>query len=96
MHMNKQAYESSIKENLAWLEKQEKTLERDHIISIVKNSVSLTYPKGDNMKPLSDEEFEKSKKWFNEVQGNIAIVPSIYSLIIELIATVDSNIQQRR
>lgn len=46
------------------------------------------------MKPLSDEEFEERKKWFNEVRGNIAIIPSIHSLIIELITTIDKLINE--
>lgn len=41
--MNKQAYQKLIDENVEWLLQQEKTLERDHIISIVKNSVTFYY-----------------------------------------------------
>lgn len=42
--MTKKAYEQIIAEDIAWLEKQPRTLERDHIIEIVKRSPGYEYP----------------------------------------------------
>lgn len=42
--MNKQAYEKMIAEDLEWLAKQPRSLERDHIEYIVKGSVEHLYP----------------------------------------------------
>lgn len=44
MRLNKEGYERLIKEDLAWLMEQPRTLERDHIELIVKQSVDKEYP----------------------------------------------------
>jgi Rad3-related DNA helicase len=48
----KHAYEELIQKNLAWLEKQPRTLEREHIILIVKESVACYYGKEDEIAEL--------------------------------------------
>ncbi len=42
--MNKTAFEKLIQENLDWLERQPRSLEREHIKEIVKQSVQFYYP----------------------------------------------------
>ena len=42
--MNRHAYQQLIDEDIAWLEKQPRTLERDHIALIVRQSVDAEYP----------------------------------------------------
>jgi len=41
--LTRDAYEELIAEDLAWLEKQPRTLERDHVMLIVKRSASVEY-----------------------------------------------------
>ena len=41
--LTRSAYETLIREDLAWLEKQPRTLEREHIALIVKDSVRQEY-----------------------------------------------------
>ncbi len=41
--MTREAYDKMIREDLAWLEKQPRTLEREHIILIVKHSADHEY-----------------------------------------------------
>ena len=41
--LNKKAYESLIQEDLEWLMKQPKSLERDHIKIILEHAVSYEY-----------------------------------------------------
>lgn len=41
--MNRKAYEELIQEDLKWLKKQPRTLEREHIIEIVKSSPDREY-----------------------------------------------------
>jgi hypothetical protein len=43
MKLNRAAYEKLVAEDVAWLELQPRTLERDHIIMIVKQSTDLYY-----------------------------------------------------
>lgn len=42
-HITREAYEKLVAEDLAWLEKQPRTLERDHVMLIVQNSVDQLY-----------------------------------------------------
>lgn len=41
--LNRQAYQQLVDEDVAWLEKQPRTLEREHVILIVKSSVGWLY-----------------------------------------------------
>lgn len=51
--MNKKSYQKLIDENLEWLNKQPKTLERMHIADIVKESIDFYYPKQVDNLPIS-------------------------------------------
>jgi len=51
--MNKSTYEAMIKENIEWLKKQPRTLEREHIIQIVEQSVNFYYPENDALVSVS-------------------------------------------
>jgi predicted chitinase len=42
--LNQHAYERLVAEDIAWLEKQPRTLEREHVIGIVRESVAFYYP----------------------------------------------------
>ncbi len=42
--MNSDAYKKIIEEDLEWLDKQPRTLEREHIRKIVEHSIILYYP----------------------------------------------------
>lgn len=42
--LNKSGYEQLINEDIAWLEKIPRTLERDHIIAVLKASIEHEYP----------------------------------------------------
>jgi hypothetical protein len=44
MRLNKLGYQQLIDEDIAWLEKIPRTLERDHIIAVLKASVDHEYP----------------------------------------------------
>jgi hypothetical protein len=44
--MNRASYERMIAENIEWLEQQPRTLERDHVIAIVKASADHEYGAG--------------------------------------------------
>lgn len=44
MRLNKLGYQQLIDEDIAWLEKIPRTLERDHIIVVLKASVDHEYP----------------------------------------------------
>ena len=41
--LNRHGYTKLIEEDIAWLEKQERTLEREHILAILKFAVSYEY-----------------------------------------------------
>ena len=45
MIVNREAYQKLIDEDIEWLLKQPRTLERDHIVSVLKNSVERLYEK---------------------------------------------------
>lgn len=45
--MNRSAFEKLIAENIAWLEQQPRTLERDHIIDICRHAPDMYYGKRD-------------------------------------------------
>ena len=45
MIVNREAYQKLIDEDIEWLMKQPRTLERDHIVSVLKNSVDRLYGK---------------------------------------------------
>lgn len=42
--LNRDGYQRLIDEDVAWLEGQPRTLERDHIVAVLKSSVDLYYP----------------------------------------------------
>lgn len=44
MRMNRDAYEKAVAENIEWLLEQPRTLEREHIIEIVRASLFHEYP----------------------------------------------------
>ena len=64
--MNKSAFQKMIDENLEWLNKQPRTLERDHIEMILKESINYYYP---TPKPVEKTplQSEGEKKQLNEV-----------------------------
>ena len=45
MIVNREAYQKLIDEDIEWLLKQPRSLERDHIISVLKKSVERLYGK---------------------------------------------------
>ena len=45
MKVNREAYQKLIDEDIVWLLKQPRSLERDHIVSVLKNSVERIYGK---------------------------------------------------
>lgn len=51
MRLNKPAYEQLVAEDLEWLSKQPRTLERDHVEVIVRASVDHCYPPEQPAKP---------------------------------------------
>ena len=51
--MNKESYQKLIDEDLEWLNKQPRTLERIHIADIVKESIDFYYPKQADNLPIS-------------------------------------------
>jgi hypothetical protein len=44
MRLNKLGYQQLIDEDIAWLEKMPRTLERDHIIVVLRASIEHEYP----------------------------------------------------
>lgn len=42
--LNKTAYSKLVEEDIEWLLKQPRSLERDHIVAVLKESVNLLYP----------------------------------------------------
>ena len=45
MMVNREAYQKLIDEDIEWLLKQPRSLERDHIVSVLKNNVEQIYGK---------------------------------------------------
>ena len=45
MKVNREAYQKLIDEDIEWLLKQPRSLEREHIVSVFKNSVERLYGK---------------------------------------------------
>ena len=45
MMINREAYQKLIEGDIEWLLKQPRSLERDHIVSVLKNSVEEIYGK---------------------------------------------------
>lgn len=45
MKMNRESFEEAIKRNIEWLKKQQRTLEREHILLILEDSTNIYYPK---------------------------------------------------
>ena len=43
--INREAYQKLIDEDIEWLLKQPRSLERDHIVNVLKNSVEWVYGK---------------------------------------------------
>ena len=43
--VNREAYRKLIDEDIEWLLKQPRSLERDHIVNVLKNSVEWVYGK---------------------------------------------------
>jgi hypothetical protein len=65
MRLNKHGYEQLINEDIAWLEKIPRTLERDHIIAVLKCSIEHEYPSFTMKDLLPDlcEEHGKDCPW---------------------------------
>ena len=42
--LNREAYQKLIDEDIAWLERQPRSLERDHVIDVLRASVEHEYP----------------------------------------------------
>ena len=59
MRLNKFGYQQLIDEDIAWLEKIPRTLERDHIIAVLKASVEHEYPMH-GVKDMTDEELHNA------------------------------------
>jgi chromosome segregation ATPase len=55
MKVTRSAYEELIQEDIDWLMKQPRTLERDHIILIVKQSPEVEYDIADKIERLERE-----------------------------------------
>lgn len=51
--LNRPAYQQLVDENVAWLKKQPRTLERDHVILIVGQSVGWLYDSYPGLRPVS-------------------------------------------
>ena len=45
MKVNREAYQKLIDEDVVWILKQPRSLERDHIVSVLKNRVERIYGK---------------------------------------------------
>lgn len=58
MKLNKEGYQQLINEDIAWLEKLPYTLEREHIIAVLKCSVEHEYPS------VSDIEYERYQRCY--------------------------------
>lgn len=48
IRLNRESYQKLVDEDIEWLLKQPRSLERDHIESIVKNSVDIYYGKSED------------------------------------------------
>jgi hypothetical protein len=53
--LNRDAYQKLIDEDIAWVEKNERTLERDHVIEVLRWSVGQLYPKPFRAEPTPEE-----------------------------------------
>lgn len=42
--LNKSAYSKLVEEDIAWLESLPRTLERDHVVAILRESIDAFYP----------------------------------------------------
>ena len=62
MRLNKLGYEQLINEDIAWLETIPRTLERDHIILVLRASINHEYP--DSIIDLSPESCEEHCKFW--------------------------------
>jgi hypothetical protein len=56
MRLNKLGYQQLIDEDIAWLEKIPRTLERDHIISVLRASVTHGYPEPHSVLPIDKDD----------------------------------------
>lgn len=45
MRLNRESFEKLISEDLEWLMNQPRTLEREHVIQIVRDCVDMYYPR---------------------------------------------------
>lgn len=70
MQLNRQAYQKLVDEDLEWLSKQPRTLEREHIEIIVRNSVRAYY--GDETEHPTDRilaDIRRDKRPLVDAQG---------------------------
>jgi hypothetical protein len=51
MRLNKHGYEQLINEDIEWLQKVPRSLERDHIIAVLKASIKHEYPEAFDLLP---------------------------------------------
>lgn len=54
MRLNRRAYEELVAQDIAWLEAQPRTLERDHVIDIVKASPDHEYGVRDELEQAGE------------------------------------------
>ena len=57
--MARSAYADIIAEDIAWCEEQPRTLERDHVIAVLRHAVAAEYPR-----PLTDDD---AKTWADDI-----------------------------
>jgi hypothetical protein len=60
--INRDAYEKLVDKNLAWLESVPRTLERDHVIAIVRNSPDMYYGNKEKIAALTAQLAAESKR----------------------------------
>ena len=77
--MTREAYAKIIAEDIAWCEAQPRTLERDHTILVLRQSIAAEYPR-----PLSDE---AARAMFRQLNVDVHGAP-LEAELVALIAAV--------
>lgn len=74
--LTREAFRKLIAEDIAWLEQQPRTLERDHIIMALQESERFHYDLPELLREVlhedynvSGETYDKVKRWIDELSG---------------------------
>lgn len=93
MPLNRAAYRDLIRENLAWLESTPRTLERDHVIAIVKASEAHEYDCSRTLEKLTSTR-QKLAESADEWKRKEAVMIGVAQEIERKLASAEARVKE--